>query len=55
MPPTPLPDRPDHRVQPADHIQPVDQLGHRQHPRHRRQRRVRPADPNPPPRATRDP
>jgi hypothetical protein len=30
--PTPLLDRPDHRVLPADHIQPFDQLGHRQHP-----------------------
>jgi hypothetical protein len=25
-------ERPDRRVQPADHVQPVGQLGHRQHP-----------------------
>jgi hypothetical protein len=42
-------DRPDRRVQPADHIQPLDQLGHRHHARHRRQRRIRRPDPHPPP------
>ena len=40
-------DRPDHRVEPADHVQPLDQLAHREHSRYRRQRRVRCADPHP--------
>ena len=42
-------DRPDLRVQPADHVQPLDQLGHRDHARHRCQCRIRRADPHPPP------
>jgi hypothetical protein len=42
-------DRPDRRVQPADHVQPLDQFGHRHHARHRRQRRIRRTDPHPPP------
>jgi hypothetical protein len=32
-------DRPDRRVQPADHVQSLDQLGHRDHSRQWRQRR----------------
>ena len=40
-------DRPDRRVEPADHVQPLDQLAHREHARYRRQRRVRRADPHP--------
>jgi hypothetical protein len=49
VPAAALLERPDRRVQPADHVQPLDQLGHREHPRHRCQRRVRHADPHPPP------
>jgi hypothetical protein len=45
-------DRPDRRVQPADHIQPLHQLGHRDHARHRRQCRIRRTDPHPPPPTT---
>jgi hypothetical protein len=49
VPAAALLDRPERRVQPAGHIQPLDQLGHRHHPRCRRQRRIRRADPHPPP------
>jgi hypothetical protein len=49
---TALLDRPDRRVQPADHVQPLHQFGHRRHARHRRQRRIRRTDPHPPPAST---
>jgi hypothetical protein len=49
VPAAALLDRPDRRVQPADHVQAFDQFGHRHHARHRRQRRVRRTDPHPPP------
>jgi hypothetical protein len=39
-------DRSDHRVQASDHVQSLDQFGHRHHARGRRQRRVRRADPH---------
>ena len=41
-------DRSDRRVQLTDHVQPLDQLAHRDHARHRRQRRIRRTDPHPP-------
>ena len=39
---------PDRRIQQLDHVEPVDQLGHRHHPRERDQPRIRRADQHPP-------
>jgi len=44
--PVPLLDRPDPAVEPADHVELVDELGNRRDPRGRGQRRVRRADPH---------